>query len=83
MIFYGAEFTYAELLHDIERLSGYLQSTLMLKTGEPVLLYLQNSPQFIISYYGILHAGGVVVPVTQCRVMPKLLIYKRIRMRAY
>lgn len=63
MIFYGAEFTYAELLHDIERLSGYLQSTLMLKTGEPVLLYLQNSPQFIISYYGILHAGGVVVPV--------------------
>ena len=31
--------------------------------GERVLLYAQNSPQFVIAYYGILRAYAVVVPV--------------------
>ena len=28
-----------------------------------MLLYLQNSPQFVIAYYAILRADAVVVPV--------------------
>ena len=32
--------------------------------GERVLLYLQNSPQFVIAYYAILRADAVVVPVS-------------------
>ncbi|MAU92468.1 MAG: hypothetical protein CBB92_09795 [Flammeovirgaceae bacterium TMED32] len=24
---------------------------------------MQNSPQFVVSFYAILHAGGVVIPV--------------------
>ena len=31
--------------------------------GDRVLLYLQNSPQFVIAYYAILRADAVVVPV--------------------
>ena len=33
------------------------------KPGDRVLLLLANSPDYVISYYGILKAGGVVVPV--------------------
>ena len=63
LIFYGAEYTYKQMLALVERLSGHFQKNLSLGMGEPVLLYMQNSPQFIISYYAILHAGGVVVPI--------------------
>ena len=63
LIFYGAEYTYQEVLQLVERLSGYLQNVLQLKPDEPVMLYMQNSPQFVISFYAILHAGGVVIPV--------------------
>ena len=31
--------------------------------GDRVLLYMQNSPQFVIAYYAILRANAVVVPV--------------------
>ena len=63
LIFYGAEYTYSQMLALVEQLSGHFQIKLSLVRGEPVLLYMQNSPQFIISYYAILHAGGVVVPI--------------------
>ena len=63
LIFYGAEYSYCNLLHMIERLSGYLQSVLGVRSDEPILLVMQNSPQFFISFYAIMHAGGVVVPI--------------------
>ena len=63
LIFYGAEYSYSQILRMVARLSGYLQTVLRVKTGEPILLYMQNSPQFIMSYYAILHAGAIVVPV--------------------
>ena len=31
--------------------------------GDRVLLYTQNSPQFVIGYWAILRANAVVVPV--------------------
>ena len=63
LIFYGQEYSYFQTLRLVEQLSGYLQSKLSIKPGDPVILFMQNSPQFIISYYAILHAGGVVVPI--------------------
>ena len=63
LIFYGAKYTYMQMLELVEKLSGHFQFTLSLKLGEPVLLYMQNSPQFIVSYYAILHAGGIVIPI--------------------
>ena len=44
-------------------MSGHFQTKLSLNRGEPVFLYMQNTPQFIISYYAILHAGGAVIPI--------------------
>ncbi|TDA49308.1 AMP-binding protein, partial [Burkholderia pyrrocinia] len=31
--------------------------------GDRVLLQMQNSPQWMLAYYGILRANAVVVPV--------------------
>ena len=63
LFFYGAEYTYETILDLVEKLSFYLQKSLKIKPDERILLYMQNSPQFIISYYAILHAGAIVVPV--------------------
>ena len=35
-----------------------------LQTGDRVIILLENSPEYVISYYGILKAGGVAVPIT-------------------
>ena len=62
-IFHGASLTYKELNDHVEKLAGYLQNRAGLKKGDRVLLYMQNSPQYIIGYYAILRADAVVIPV--------------------
>jgi len=61
--YYGTAITWAELGRSVDRLAGWLQRVAGVKRSDRVLLYLQNCPQFIIGYYAILRAGGVVVPV--------------------
>ncbi len=34
-----------------------------IKKGDRVVLILENCPEYVISYYGVLKAGGVVVPL--------------------
>src|SRR5512147_662685 len=59
--FYGGELTYRRLHAEVEALAGFLQAECALHGGDRVVLYAQNSPQFVIGYYAILRAGGVVV----------------------
>jgi len=61
--YYGRRLTYRELKRQVDALAGYLQQHCGVARGERVLLYLQNSPQFVISYYAVLRADAVVVPV--------------------
>jgi fatty-acyl-CoA synthase len=61
--FYGTELSYGELRHAAEALAGFLQRACGVRRGDRVLLLAQNSPQFVIGYYGILRADAVVVPV--------------------
>ncbi|MDH4991805.1 long-chain-fatty-acid--CoA ligase [Aquamicrobium lusatiense] len=63
LIFCGVHLTYGDVQRKVESLAGFLQSEFHLARGERVLLCLQNSPQFVIGYYGILRADAVVVPV--------------------
>jgi len=63
LIFYDSELGFAQFLGEVERLAGFLERECRVKRGDRVLLYLQNSPQFVIGYYGILRANAVVVPV--------------------
>lgn len=72
MIFYGKETTYQKLAEDVEHIAGYLQSHCKVKPGDRVGLYLQNAPQFIAGYYGIIRAGGVVVPINPMNLLDEL-----------
>ncbi|HSU63869.1 MAG TPA: AMP-binding protein, partial [Burkholderiales bacterium] len=58
--FYGTKITYAELEREADALAGFLQKRCGVRRGDRVLMYLQNSPQFIIAYYAILRADAVV-----------------------
>lgn len=62
ILYYDTPISYGELHESAEALAGHLQHQ-GVKKGDRVLLYMQNSPQFVIAYYGILRADAVVVPV--------------------
>ena len=61
-IFFGQAQSYRELKAQAEAIAGWLQSV-GVKKGDRVALYLQNCPQFLAAYYGIVRADAVVVPV--------------------
>ncbi len=52
--------TYIELWHKVCDLSNYLKKN-GLNKGDRVSLLLENSIEYVITYYGILAAGGVVI----------------------
>jgi long-chain acyl-CoA synthetase len=58
----AAELTYGELDERSARLATLLRERGM-KQGDRVGVMLPNVPQFPIAYYGVLRAGGVVVPM--------------------
>lgn len=61
--YYGTPITWAELDRATDRLAGWLHAVAGVGRGDRVLLFMQNSPQFVIGYYAILRANAVVVPV--------------------
>jgi len=58
--FYGKEIPFRELDQRTNQLAMALIDV-GLKKGDRVSLFLENSPQFVIGYFAILKAGGVVV----------------------
>ncbi|GAB1266137.1 long-chain fatty acid--CoA ligase [Aurantivibrio infirmus] len=63
IMFFGNSISYRQLYQDVESVAGWLEQVGGVKKGDRVLLYMQNSPQFIIGYYAILRANAVVIPV--------------------
>jgi len=61
-VYDGGRLTYRELDRASDRLAAALTAA-GIKPGDPVALQLPNIPQFLISYFGILKAGGAVVPL--------------------
>lgn len=59
-IFKGATVTYKEMDEQTDRLAAGLAS-LGVKRGTPVGVFMPNIPQFVLAFYAILKAGGVVV----------------------
>ncbi|TWT08380.1 AMP-binding protein [Planococcus sp. CPCC 101016] len=58
--FMGKELSYEELYQSSMKFGNYLQK-IGIKKGDRVSIMLPNCPQAVISFYGILYAGGVVV----------------------
>jgi fatty-acyl-CoA synthase len=75
IIYYGTEISYCRLLDEVNALAGYLQQELGVEKGDRVLLYAQNSPQFVVAFYAILRLGAVVVPVNPMLVTNELTHY--------
>jgi fatty-acyl-CoA synthase len=63
IVYYSNAITYLELEKQANSLAGFLQRDFAVTKGDRVVLYMQNSPQFIIAFYAILRLGAVVVPV--------------------
>jgi long-chain acyl-CoA synthetase len=60
VIFKGNQISYREL----DELTDAVAAALIadgFKKGDRAVIYMPNSPQFVISYFGILKAGGIVI----------------------
>jgi long-chain acyl-CoA synthetase len=62
IIFLGEKFTYARLQDLIYRFATALKR-LGVRKGDKVMLYITNSAQWVIAFFGIQKIGAVVVPV--------------------
>ncbi|NUN61778.1 MAG: AMP-binding protein, partial [Burkholderiaceae bacterium] len=75
LVFYDSVVSYARLQDETERLAAHLQQVCGVRKGDRVLLYMQNSPQFVIGFYAILRADAVVVPVNPMNLANELRHY--------
>lgn len=60
IIFKGRKISYAELNKLTDAVAASLAAN-GFKKGDRAVIYMPNTPQFVISYYGILKAGGIVI----------------------
>jgi long-chain acyl-CoA synthetase len=63
LIYFGSQVSYGQLLDQVNRLAAGLQS-LGLKKGDRVAIMMPNCPQFVIAFFGVLRAGGIVTPTS-------------------
>jgi fatty-acyl-CoA synthase len=73
--YYGSRFSYARIKSEVDTLAGFLQKECGVKKGDRVLLFMQNSPQFVIAYYAILRADAVIVPTNPMNLTEELRHY--------
>jgi fatty-acyl-CoA synthase len=77
LIFYDTPVTFAAFFDEAQRVAGFLEHHCGVRKGDRVLLYLQNSPQFAIGYYGILRANAIAVPVNPMCLSQEFLRYAK------
>jgi fatty-acyl-CoA synthase len=63
LVYYDTPIGFAEIHDEARSIAGHLEQHCGVRKGDRVLLYMQNSPQFVIAYYGVLRANAVVVPL--------------------
>jgi long-chain acyl-CoA synthetase len=62
-IFLGTKYSYSQICEWIKRFAAALHG-LGVRQGDRVVLYLPNSPQWAIAWFGIQKIGGIAVPIT-------------------
>jgi len=62
IIYLGEKFTYSRLRNLIDRFATAL-NRLGVRKGDKVMLYITNSAQWVIAFFGIQKIGAIVVPV--------------------
>ena len=59
----GLRLSFRQLQKDAWRLAGHLRDRFGIRPGDHVALMLPNCVEFLPSYFGILNAGAVAVPI--------------------
>ena len=72
ILFQGKEFKYHQLKSKVDSLANAF-ARLGLVKGDRVCLYLPNCPEYVMSYWAVLKAGGAVVPTSILRTDEGLL----------
>ena len=73
--FYGTTLTWRELHAQVQALAGYLQHVCGVGRGDRVVLYLQNSPQFVVALHAVMRIDAAVVPVNPMNLSEELRHY--------
>lgn len=73
-LYLGAVLSFAELRRQAESLAGWLQARGVRK-GDRVALFMQNCPQYLVSFYAVNRADAVVVPVNPMNRADELVHY--------
>ena len=60
IVFQGRTITYRELNKTVDAVAAGLVAS-GFKKGDRAVIYMPNTPQFIMIYFGILRAGGIVI----------------------
>ena len=58
--FMGQEISYRELNETVDAVAAGLAAS-GFKKGDRAIIYMPNTPQFIMIYFGVLRAGGIVI----------------------
>ena len=74
IIFFDKKMTWRDLDAAVTRFAAALQG-MGIKRGDRVMLYLPNTPHFVIAFYGVLRAGGIIVPANP-QYVPRELAYQ-------
>jgi long-chain acyl-CoA synthetase len=74
VVYAGGQLTYGEMDALSDRLAVGLEAA-GLRPGGVVALQLPNIPQFLVAYFGILKAGGVVVPLNVMLKAPEVAFH--------
>lgn len=61
--YYGTEITWEKMNEYVDRMASYLAKNGVVK-GDPVCIFMQSCPQFMIAFYAIQRIGGIVVPLS-------------------
>jgi fatty-acyl-CoA synthase len=77
LVYYDTLVSFSEFHDEAQRIAGYLERRCGIAKGDRVLLLMQNSPQFMIGYYGILRANAVVVPLNPMNLTQEILRYAK------
>ena len=77
LVYYDTQVSFSAFHDEAERVAGYLEQKCGVQKGDRVLLLMQNSPQFMIGYYGILRANAVVVPLNPMNLTQEILRFAK------
>ena len=63
LVFYGNQIKFSKLREEVDKFATAL-SELGIGKGDKIALYLVNSPQYVIAYFGALKLGATVTPIS-------------------